>query len=94
MLEQEVKTRSKKAKAPYTFLYSVLSVKYHCNINILVVLIKLTLRMKRDYGIRSHDRSGFGRGGFKTTKGVGKHDILSQNHYLVKLNPKCHMNYS
>ena len=43
----------------------------------------------------SRYRSGFGRGGSKTTctKGAGKHDVLSPSHDLAKLNPKCHMNH-
>ena len=36
----------------------------------------------------SCDKSGFGRGGFKTTKGAGKRDVLSQSPDLAKLNPK------
>ena len=34
------------------------------------------------------------RGAVPNFKGADKHDVLSRNPDLAKLNPKCHMNYS
>ena len=44
--------------------------------------------------MRGHVTGRVWRGWLQTSKGAGKHDVLSWSANLAKLNPKCHMNYS
>ena len=58
----------------------------------LILSLRLLVRSSKHYVMCLCERSGFGRGSSKTTKGSAKCDVLSQSQDLAKLNLKCHMN--